>query len=83
MMPRMCEGHTTVFDVITLDGMVLQQIEALQQCHSDNKYAKFWGACNQQKWELDACLRKEKTINRCMSVYAGWHSLRGGQGMLT
>ena len=41
-----------------------QEIEALQECHICHAYAKFWGKCNQQKWDLDACLRKEKSINR-------------------
>lgn len=42
----------------------LQQIEDLQECHESHAYSKFWGKCNQQKWDLDACLRKEKSINR-------------------
>ena len=45
--------------------VALQTIEALVRCHSDRPVAKFWGACNEQKWALDACLREEKAINRC------------------
>ena len=33
-------------------------------CHRDSPYAKFWGACNEQKWALDRCFREEKAINR-------------------
>lgn len=43
---------------------VPQQILALQLCHRDHKLAKFWGVCNQPKWDLDRCLREEKSINR-------------------
>ena len=46
-----------------------QQIEALRECHESHAYSKFWGKCNQQKWDLDACLRKEKSINRCRSLF--------------
>ena len=43
----------------------MQEIEALIRCHKENPYAKFWGKCNQVKWELDACFREEKALNRC------------------
>jgi hypothetical protein len=36
----------------------------LQQCHSDNPVAKFWGVCNGAKLALDECFRREKTIKR-------------------
>ena len=32
-------------------------MEALQLCHAENPYAKFWGACNDYKYELDRCFR--------------------------
>ena len=42
----------------------MQEIEALIQCHKHHAAAKFLGKCNQQKWDLDSCFRKEKAINR-------------------
>ncbi len=45
-----------------------QEIEALIKCHQEHPYAKFWGKCNQVKWELDACFRQEKALNRCVTV---------------
>ncbi|KAK9788163.1 hypothetical protein WJX73_005884 [Symbiochloris irregularis] len=42
----------------------VQQILALRLCHNERSIAKFWGVCNQQKWDLDRCLREEKVINR-------------------
>ena len=35
-------------------------IEALNQCHLNNNYAKFWGACNDSKAAMDNCFREEK-----------------------
>lgn len=52
-----------------------QQILALQLCHRDHKLAKFWGVCNQPKWDLDRCLREEKSINR----KANFHKAREEQ----
>ena len=43
-----------------------QAIEDLVHCHAEHAVAKFWGVCNEQKWALDACLREEKAINRCV-----------------
>ena len=43
-----------------------QAIEDLVYCHAEHALAKFWGVCNEQKWALDACLREEKAINRCV-----------------
>ncbi|KAK9835420.1 hypothetical protein WJX81_008369 [Elliptochloris bilobata] len=42
-------------------------IADLVNCHADNSLAKFWGACNEQKWALDACLREEKAIKRALN----------------
>ncbi len=39
-------------------------IIALKKCHADNQYAKFWGACNDAKAELDWCFRQEKENKR-------------------
>ena len=41
-----------------------QAIIALIQCHKDNKYAKFWGACNDVDFALTRCLTEEKKILR-------------------
>ena len=41
-----------------------QTIQALITCHADHPWAKFWGACNEQKWALDRCFRAEKAIKR-------------------
>lgn len=35
----------------------LQVIDALLLCHNDNPYAKFLGACNDEKVALDKCFR--------------------------
>jgi COX assembly mitochondrial protein 2 len=35
-------------------------IESLNKCHSENEYAKFWGACNDAKAAMDICFREEK-----------------------
>lgn len=42
----------------------LQEIEALISCHTEHALAKFIGKCNQQKWDLDACFKREKAIKR-------------------
>lgn len=43
-------------------------IETLNQCHINNNFAKFWGACNDSKAAMDSCFREEKVarakINR-------------------
>ncbi|CEG37437.1 Uncharacterized conserved protein [Plasmopara halstedii] len=36
------------------------EIKALLDCHNDNPYAKFFGACNDVKSALDQCFKKEK-----------------------
>lgn len=41
-----------------------QEIEALVTCHSEHALAKFVGKCNQHKWDLDACFKREKALNR-------------------
>ena len=37
----------------------MQLIKKLQECHDDHPIAKFWGVCNDVKYELDACFRAE------------------------
>lgn len=37
-------------------------ILALEKCHKENQYAKFWGACNEVRRELDKCLGEEVCI---------------------
>ncbi|EIE23130.1 hypothetical protein COCSUDRAFT_15576 [Coccomyxa subellipsoidea C-169] len=41
-----------------------KEIEALVGCHSEHALAKFVGKCNQHKWDLDACFRREKALKR-------------------
>jgi hypothetical protein len=41
-----------------------QAIIALLQCHKDNKWGKFYGACNEPDWALTRCLAEEKKILR-------------------
>ncbi|KAL4139325.1 hypothetical protein PRIC2_002822 [Phytophthora ramorum] len=36
------------------------EIKALLECHQDNPYAKFVGACGEVKTALDWCFREEK-----------------------
>jgi hypothetical protein len=35
-------------------------VQLLTQCHDDNPFAKFFGACNGEKKALDLCFRAEK-----------------------
>ncbi|KIY99486.1 hypothetical protein MNEG_8477 [Monoraphidium neglectum] len=35
-------------------------IEALTRCHKEHSVAKWWGACNDPKFELTKCLDREK-----------------------
>ena len=44
------------------------QILALQECHAENRFAKFVGACNVVKAELDACFRKQKEFKRTVNL---------------
>lgn len=39
-------------------------IEALINCHNDNPYARFWGACNNHRLALDKCFTAEKDPKR-------------------
>ncbi|KAM3575014.1 hypothetical protein VYU27_003035 [Nannochloropsis oceanica] len=39
-------------------------IDALLSCHRQHPLAKFWGACNEEKWALDKCFRVEKEDRR-------------------
>lgn len=42
----------------------MQEILGLKQCHAENPVAKFWGVCNDAKFALDECFRREKVIKR-------------------
>eukprot|EP00644_Phytophthora_capsici_P012781 jgi/Phyca11/13809/fgenesh1_pg.PHYCAscaffold_5_\ len=42
------------------EQLVEQQIKALLECHEENPYAKFFGACGDVKTALDWCFRDEK-----------------------
>lgn len=48
--PLTLENHPLCKDVVI----------ALKRCHRDNPWARAWGACNEQKWALDECLKKQK-----------------------
>mmetsp|Transcript_13785 Transcript_13785/g.22813 ORF Transcript_13785/g.22813 Transcript_13785/m.22813 type:complete len:80 (+) Transcript_13785:86-325(+) len=37
-----------------------QFVQALTQCHEDNTFTKFFGACNGEKKALDLCFKLEK-----------------------
>ncbi|ODM97726.1 COX assembly mitochondrial protein 2 [Orchesella cincta] len=39
-------------------------ISALFQCHRENKFRKFLGACNDANWEMLKCLKKEREERR-------------------
>ncbi|GMF20203.1 unnamed protein product [Phytophthora lilii] len=47
---------------LATDGRVpaLQEIKALLECHENNPYAKFFGACGEIKTALDWCFKAEK-----------------------
>jgi hypothetical protein len=45
-------------------GLLQQYIEALVRCHSEHSIAKWWGACNDAKFDLTRCLTEEKKILR-------------------
>ena len=45
----------------------MQEILALKGCHSTHPVSKFWGVCNDAKYALDACFRREKLIKRCVN----------------
>jgi COX assembly protein 2 len=39
-----------------------EQVQALVRCHEERNVAKWFGACNDVKRELSACLREEKKL---------------------
>ncbi|DAZ97211.1 TPA: hypothetical protein N0F65_003842 [Lagenidium giganteum] len=43
-------------------------IHALYECHEENPWGKFMGACNDQKRNLDMCLKKEKDKRRIANL---------------
>eukprot|EP00271_Cylindrocystis_brebissonii_P001803 TRINITY_DN12089_c0_g2_i1.p1 TRINITY_DN12089_c0_g2~~TRINITY_DN12089_c0_g2_i1.p1 ORF type:complete len:105 (-),score=24.87 TRINITY_DN12089_c0_g2_i1:571-885(-) len=49
-------------------------IRKFKQCHDNHPVAKFWGACNDLKDELDACFREEKAERRRANLEAARHS---------
>lgn len=42
---------------IVILTVLMQVIDALLSCHRQHPLAKFWGACNEEKWALDKCFR--------------------------
>ena len=41
-----------------------QFIEALTRCHKEHSVAKWWGKCNDEKFDLTKCLAAEKKVLR-------------------
>jgi hypothetical protein len=48
--PLTLENHPKCRDVVI----------AFKRCHDANPIGKVFGACNDEKWALDACLREQK-----------------------
>mmetsp|Transcript_39346 Transcript_39346/g.66070 ORF Transcript_39346/g.66070 Transcript_39346/m.66070 type:complete len:84 (+) Transcript_39346:72-323(+) len=46
----------------------LEVINALKNCHIENKLSKFWGACNDHKDALDLCFKAEKNKKRSINL---------------
>ena len=42
-------------------------IEALNKCHMERRFGKFFGACNDLKRALDSCLKEEYSARRKIS----------------
>lgn len=62
--PECCSVQRSCAELVS--ATVSQPIEALQRCHREHPYAKFWGTCNEFKYALDRCFAAEKTANRCL-----------------
>jgi hypothetical protein len=47
---------------LTLENHPLcrEVVIALKLCHRENPWGRSFGACNEQKWALDACLKTQK-----------------------
>jgi hypothetical protein len=47
---------------LTLENHPLcrEVVIALKVCHRENPWSRSFGACNEQKWALDECLKKQK-----------------------
>lgn len=58
--PRQCIA--LMHPPLTLDKHPLcrEKVIALTTCHREKALTKFIGACNDEKWALDACLRAQK-----------------------
>ncbi|GMI20099.1 hypothetical protein TeGR_g8990 [Tetraparma gracilis] len=60
-------------------------IHALTSCHSLHPYAKFRGACNDEKLDLDLCFRAEKdrrrrsNLERARESDRRWEEARAGK----
>lgn len=66
-------AHALVSLIPNIKNVWVQEILALNACHAEHPVAKFWGTCNQHKWNLDRCLREEKVLKRCCLLCAGQH----------
>ena len=54
--------------VLHRNPLCREQILALTDCHENNRWAKFWGECNEVKQKLDACFRKQKEYKRKVNL---------------
>ena len=45
-------------------------VSKLLQCHEDNPFGKFLGACNEHKYALDRCFKAEKEKKRAANAQA-------------
>ncbi|CAN8073512.1 unnamed protein product [Agarophyton chilense] len=54
--------HPTL--ALHLHPMCQEAIRNLKQCHSQRRFAKFLGACNDAKAALDKCLSQEYLVKR-------------------
>eukprot|EP01032_Pedospumella_encystans_P010277 gene10277-12029_t len=43
-------------------------VDDLVRCHQEKSIAKFFGACNEQKFALDRCFKDEKNVKRAENL---------------
>ncbi|ETV96113.1 hypothetical protein H310_10750 [Aphanomyces invadans] len=43
-------------------------VDALRECHAENPYGKFVGACNDMKAALNECFAKENAFRRKVNM---------------
>jgi hypothetical protein len=52
----------------TRQALLAQEVKLLIACHDDNPIAKFWGACNVAKAQLDECFRVSGAVVESVRV---------------